>query len=316
MELHQNTENHELQCILNYLYHWRLEDPLESVAETFFRTHLVTCIMWRRRVDDSEVLRQIIRKTFRTVVIYFAIIIKYAVVIYVAMCCQSLATLGCMQGRIQTDATDASVKIFTRTRIAGQHFIKIYLNIGCLWSKAFKTIYFHRNESKQSYISQNIMKNVNAYKISHFSSCTVSCRDFISPHMSVFSLMHHYYYISVYASLRHVGAGSASLRHVGEKSASVAHRSRVFWPSFPNDTSRKPLFSCLRNVGKWMLTDANSPRSKSFAFDWCISPATRTVSDTFYGRIIMAGGMEHCICISHCMEIFYDLWWLPQSRRN
>jgi hypothetical protein len=23
----------------------------------------------------------------------------------------------------------------------------------------------------------------------------------------------------------------------------VAHRSRVFWPSFPNDTSRKPLFS-------------------------------------------------------------------------
>jgi hypothetical protein len=24
MELHQNTENHELQCILNYLFHWRL----------------------------------------------------------------------------------------------------------------------------------------------------------------------------------------------------------------------------------------------------------------------------------------------------
>jgi hypothetical protein len=41
MELHQNTENHELQCILNYLFHWRLEDP--SAAETgFFRTHLVT----------------------------------------------------------------------------------------------------------------------------------------------------------------------------------------------------------------------------------------------------------------------------------
>jgi hypothetical protein len=38
-------------------------------------------------------------KTFRTVVIYFAITmfyIKYAVVIYVVMCCQSLATLGCM----------------------------------------------------------------------------------------------------------------------------------------------------------------------------------------------------------------------------
>jgi hypothetical protein len=36
MELHQNTENHEQQCILNYLFHWRLEDPLESVAEAFF----------------------------------------------------------------------------------------------------------------------------------------------------------------------------------------------------------------------------------------------------------------------------------------
>jgi hypothetical protein len=37
--------------------------------------------------------------------------------------------------------------------------------------------------------------------------------------------------------------------------------------------------------------------------------AIRTVSDTFYVRIIMpAGVMEHCI--SHCMEIFYDLWCL------
>ena len=36
MELYQNTENHELHCILNYLFHWRLEDPLESVAEAFF----------------------------------------------------------------------------------------------------------------------------------------------------------------------------------------------------------------------------------------------------------------------------------------
>jgi hypothetical protein len=36
MELRQNTENHELQCILNYLFHWRLEDPLESAAEAFF----------------------------------------------------------------------------------------------------------------------------------------------------------------------------------------------------------------------------------------------------------------------------------------
>jgi hypothetical protein len=47
MELHQNTENHELQCILNYLFHdhWRLEASLEAVTETFFRTHLVTFIM-------------------------------------------------------------------------------------------------------------------------------------------------------------------------------------------------------------------------------------------------------------------------------
>jgi hypothetical protein len=128
--------------------------------------------------------------------------------------------------------------------------------------KSFKRIYVHRNECKQSYISQNIMKNVNAYKISYFSSCTVSCRDFISPHMSVFSLMHPLLLQLSGCIIRHVGAGSASLRHVGEKSASVAHRSRVFWPSFPNDTSQKPLFSCLRNVGKWMLTDAFSPRSK------------------------------------------------------
>jgi hypothetical protein len=51
----------------------------------------------------------------------------------------------------------------------------------------------------------------------------------------------YFCWMSKYAfPLRHVGAGSASLRQVGEKSASVAHRSRVFWPSFPNDTSRKP----------------------------------------------------------------------------
>ena len=47
MELHQNTENHELQCILNYLFHWRLEDPLESVAETFFSYPPVTCERFR-----------------------------------------------------------------------------------------------------------------------------------------------------------------------------------------------------------------------------------------------------------------------------
>ena len=36
MKLHQSTENHELQCMLNYLFHLGLEDPLESVAEAFF----------------------------------------------------------------------------------------------------------------------------------------------------------------------------------------------------------------------------------------------------------------------------------------
>jgi hypothetical protein len=70
-----------------------------------------------------------------------------------------------------------------------QHFIICILILVVFDPKSFKTIYFHRNECKQSYISLNIMKNVNAYKISHFSSCTVSCCDFISPHMSVFSLM-------------------------------------------------------------------------------------------------------------------------------
>jgi hypothetical protein len=42
---HQNTENHKLQCMLDYLFHWRLEDPLESAAETFFSYQLVTCIL-------------------------------------------------------------------------------------------------------------------------------------------------------------------------------------------------------------------------------------------------------------------------------
>jgi hypothetical protein len=132
--------------------------------------------------------------------------------------------------------------------------------------KSFKRIYVHRNGCKQSYISQNIMKNVNASE-THIKFCTSQvvrfCVATLFRHICrclVWCI--HYYYSSVAASLRHVGAGSASLHHVGEKSASVAHRSRVFWPSFPNDTSRKPLFSCLRNVGKWMLTDAFSPRSK------------------------------------------------------
>ena len=35
---HQNTENHELQCIMNYLFHCRLADP-------FFLAHRVTFIL-------------------------------------------------------------------------------------------------------------------------------------------------------------------------------------------------------------------------------------------------------------------------------
>ena len=31
-----NTENHELQCILNYFFPWRFEDRLKSTAEAFF----------------------------------------------------------------------------------------------------------------------------------------------------------------------------------------------------------------------------------------------------------------------------------------
>jgi hypothetical protein len=52
--------------------------------------------------DHKKVYQEYVKeKTFRTVVIYFAIkingfFIKYAVVIYVAMCHQSLATLGYM----------------------------------------------------------------------------------------------------------------------------------------------------------------------------------------------------------------------------
>jgi hypothetical protein len=106
------------------------------------------------------------------------------------------------------------------------------------------------------------------------------------------SAVHHYVTLG-----RKVHQGRIGPESFGRVSPTTRHENHCF-----------PLFSCLRHVGKGMLTDANSPRSKSCAFDWCISPAIRTVSDTFYGRIIMAGVMEHCI--SHCMEIFYDLWWL------
>jgi hypothetical protein len=53
-----------------------------------------------------------------------------------------------------------------------------------------------------------------------------------------------------------------------------------------------------RDQNNALLTDAFRPQSEQSVI----------VSDTFYDRIIMAGVMEHCI--SQCMEIFYDLWWL------
>ena len=68
MELHQNTENHELQCILNYLFHWRLEDPLESVAETFFSYppschHAVTCEQFRSfEADHKKAYQELMEK--------------------------------------------------------------------------------------------------------------------------------------------------------------------------------------------------------------------------------------------------------------
>jgi hypothetical protein len=76
MELHQNTENHELQCILNYLFHWRLEDPLESVAEAFFSyppsyMYYVKATGERFRsfeADHKKAYQELMeKKTFRTV---------------------------------------------------------------------------------------------------------------------------------------------------------------------------------------------------------------------------------------------------------
>jgi hypothetical protein len=78
--------------------------------------------------------------------------------------------------------------------------------------------------------------------------------------------MHPLIYSSVDASLRHVGARSASLRHVGEKSTSwsgTSDQPRVFWPSFPNVTSQKRLFLCLRHVEEWMLQQVSQTRDQN-----------------------------------------------------
>jgi hypothetical protein len=72
-ELHQNTENHELQCMLNYLFHWRLEDPLESEAETLFSyppislTHMysVKATGERFRRFEADHIRKLIKNSWR-----------------------------------------------------------------------------------------------------------------------------------------------------------------------------------------------------------------------------------------------------------
>jgi hypothetical protein len=76
-----------------------------------------------------------------TVVIYFAIkkkLIKYAVAIYVAMCCQSLATLGCMHilmynivvhqsgGRVRQNAQAVKKSGLCRQKFAQDFSFKIF----------------------------------------------------------------------------------------------------------------------------------------------------------------------------------------------
>ena len=65
----QNTENRELQCILNYLWYWREKDPLESVAETFFSnpaTYVYTIKMTGERFRSHERDR---KKTFQDYIV-------------------------------------------------------------------------------------------------------------------------------------------------------------------------------------------------------------------------------------------------------
>ena len=86
------TESHELQCILNDLWYWEQEDPLQLFASALFSkppTYIYTVKMTES--DHKKAYQEYLKeKTFRTVVIYFAIkifFIKYAVVIYVVMGC-------------------------------------------------------------------------------------------------------------------------------------------------------------------------------------------------------------------------------------
>jgi hypothetical protein len=112
MELQQNTENHELQCMLNYLFHWRLEDPLESVAETFSSyppSYMYSVKATGERFRSFEAGHEkayqelLEKKTFRTVLVVIYCVIKNKYVFYQTCgryirCVTShgLATLGCM----------------------------------------------------------------------------------------------------------------------------------------------------------------------------------------------------------------------------
>ena len=79
-------------------------------------------------------------------------------------------------------------------------------------------------------------------------------RDCISPNMSAICWNLEVLHCAATAQWKHnfyVMLGkSALLRHVGKKVHQWCISPESFWLSFPYDTSEKPLFSCLRNVGK------------------------------------------------------------------
>ena len=66
MELHQNTENYALRCMLNNLSHWRREsneDPLVSAAETFFSWTPTFTYSVKATVDHRKCYREYLEKS-------------------------------------------------------------------------------------------------------------------------------------------------------------------------------------------------------------------------------------------------------------
>ena len=101
---------------------------------------------------------------------------------------------------------------------------------------------------------------------------TISCRRWValSPIWRLFfaKYVHWYIHLATIAQWKYhnvitiLGKDilSASLNvKLGKKVRQWCISPESLWPSIPNDTSEKPLFHALRNVGKWMLTDAFSP---------------------------------------------------------